>query len=87
MVNNDHGCSLQELVDSGLVHQLPARTSELVSVLMQLLSPPREIDGAVLKQKCIQINKSLDVLNDILVMHFLEHYSRFAFGKNFKLPI
>ena len=57
----------QELVDGGLLNQLSPRTCDLVPVLTQLLIPPTEIDGAVLKQKCAQINKALEVLSDILV--------------------
>ena len=60
-------CLHQELVDGDLLNQLSPRTCDLVPVLTQLLIPPTEIDGAVLKQKCAQINKALEVLNDILV--------------------
>lgn len=60
-------CLHQELVDGGLLNQLSPRTCDLVPVLTQLLIPPTEIDGAVLKQKCAQINKALEVLSDILV--------------------
>ncbi|XP_020608819.1 protein CIP2A homolog [Orbicella faveolata] len=53
----------EELVDGGLLNQLSPRTCDLVPVLTQLLIPPTEIDGAVLKQKCAQINKALEVLS------------------------
>lgn len=53
----------EELVDGGLLNQLSPRTCDLVPVLTQLLVPPTEIDGAVLKQKCAQINKALEVLS------------------------
>ncbi|KAJ7379243.1 hypothetical protein OS493_017752 [Desmophyllum pertusum] len=56
----------EELVDGGLLDQLSPRTSDLVPVLTQLLIPPTEIDGAILKQKCAQVNKALEVLSDIL---------------------
>lgn len=59
-------CLHQELIDGGLLNQLSPRTCDLVPVLTQLLVPPTEIDGAVLKQKCAQINKALEVLSDIL---------------------
>ena len=58
---------LQELVDGGLLDQLSPPTSDLVSVLTQLLVPPTEIDGTLLKQTCAQINKAMEVLNDILL--------------------
>ena len=58
----------QELVDGGLLGQLSPRTSDLIPILTQLLIPPTEIDGTVLKQKCAQINKALEVLSDILVV-------------------
>jgi len=58
---------VQELVDGGLLEQLSPRTSDLVPVLTQLLIPPTEIDGTILKQKCAQINKALEVLSDILL--------------------
>lgn len=58
---------LQELVDGGLLDQLSPPTSDLVSVLTQLLVPPTEIDGSLLKQTCAQINKAMEVLNDILL--------------------
>lgn len=57
----------QELVDGGLLEQLSPRTSFLIPVLTQLLIPPTEIDGTILKQKCAQINKALEVLSDILL--------------------
>jgi len=53
----------EELVDGGLLDQLSPRTSDLIPVLAQLLVPPTEIDGSVLKQKCAQINKALEVLS------------------------
>ena len=56
----------QELVDGGLLSQLSPRTSDLISVLTTLLIPPMEIDGTILRQKCTQINKALEVLSGIL---------------------
>ncbi|XP_027056078.1 protein CIP2A homolog isoform X2 [Pocillopora damicornis] len=53
----------EELVDGGLLDQLSPPTSDLVSVLTQLLVPPTEIDGSLLKQTCAQINKAMEVLN------------------------
>ncbi|CAH3043208.1 unnamed protein product [Porites lobata] len=50
----------EELVDGGLLEQLSPRTSYLIPVLTQLLIPPTEIDGTILKQKCAQINKALE---------------------------
>ena len=58
---------LQELVDGGLLDQLSPPTSDLVSVLTQLIVPPTEIDGSLLKKTCAQINKAMEVLNDILL--------------------
>ena len=56
----------QELVDGGLMNQLSPPTSDLISVLTQLLIPPAEVDGTILGQKCAQINKALEVLSGIL---------------------
>ena len=56
----------QELVDGGLMNQLSPPTSDLISVLTQLLVPPAEVDGTILGQKCAQINKALEVLTGIL---------------------
>lgn len=53
----------EELVDGGLLSQLSPRTSDLISVLTTLLIPPMEIDGTILRQKCTQINKALEVLS------------------------
>ena len=74
---------LQELVDGGLLDQLSPPTSDLVSVLTQLLIPPTEIDGSLLKQTCAQINKAMEVLNDILldtvqVIPYLQYARRFS---------
>ncbi|XP_074613609.1 protein CIP2A-like isoform X1 [Acropora palmata] len=53
----------EELVDGGLMNQLSPPTSDLISVLTQLLIPPAEVDGTILGQKCAQINKALEVLS------------------------
>ena len=63
---------VQELVDGGLLEQLSPRTSDLIPVLTQLLIPPTEIDGTILKQKCAQINKALEVLSDILLLEVMD---------------
>lgn len=63
---------VQELVDGGLLEQLSPRTSGLIPVLTQLLIPPTEIDGTILKQKCAQINKALEVLSDILLLEVMD---------------
>lgn len=63
---------VQELVDGGLLEQLSPRTSDLIPVLTQLLIPPTEIDGTVLKQKCAQVNKALEVLSDILLLEVMD---------------
>ena len=60
------GVVFQELVDGGLMNQLSPPTSDLISVLTQLLIPPTEVDGTILGQKCTQINKALEVLSGIL---------------------
>ena len=63
---------VQELVDGGLLEQLSPRTSDLIPVLTQLLIPPTEIDGTILKQKCAQMNKALEVLSDILLLEVMD---------------
>lgn len=60
----------QELVDGGLMNQLSPPTSDLISVLTQLLIPPAEVDGTIFGQKCAQINKALEVLTGILFHSF-----------------
>ena len=56
----------QELIDSNLKKKVSTRVAVIAPFLMELLTPPREIDGSILKTRCARISKSLDVLSDIL---------------------